>query len=62
MNAIFRRQGYTFIRFWDYWIPIVQKAFSFMALSVVIEFFWCSSSFSICLSLNYGEDCKHKKV
>lgn len=44
MNAVFRRQGYVFIRFWAYWIPIVQKAFSFMALYVVIEFFLCPSS------------------
>lgn len=44
MNAIFRRQGYVFIRFWAYWLPIVQKAFSFMALYVVIEFFLCPSS------------------
>lgn len=44
MNAIFRRQGYVFIRFWAFWIPIVQKAFSFMALYVVIEFFLCPSS------------------
>lgn len=35
---------FVFIRFWAYWIPIVQKAFSFMVLYVVIEFFLCPSS------------------